>query len=150
MEIKINYRQIIVGITLIQFVFLGFFFFFFDILLDIPVNLGSAFMAISCVQGSMEKSSLSKSWNRGFLYFAVLFYFYFFSSLFLNYEGLFGFDLDFYLFLGSFSYMGLFLMLSHFSKKGWQLPNYSKLNNVFNRGKIKWKKKQNSEYFSVL
>ena len=138
MEFKISYRQIIACMTLAQMAFCGLFFYFIDMVVGIPVSLSSSFLAISCVQISMEKSLLSKSWNHGFLFLAGLLYLHFFSSPFLNYEELFGFDLGFWLIIISFLYMGIFWILSHFAKKGGQLPNYSKWNNVFNKGKIKW------------
>ena len=97
--------------------FLGLYFYFFDVLMNIPVSLGGAFMAVSCVQFYLEKSPLSKSWNRGFLIFAVLLYAYYLLSPFLNYKEIFGFDFGFCLLLVSFLYSGLFILLSYLAKK---------------------------------
>jgi hypothetical protein len=117
MEIQINHRNLILFAGLIQMAFLGLFFYVFDILMNIPLNLSGAFMAVTCVQLYMDKSALSKAWHHGFMILAVLLYAYFLSSPFLNYRELFEFNLGLYLSFGSVLYMILFLIFSHFAKK---------------------------------
>ena len=117
MEIQISHRNLIFYAGLVQMAFLGLFFYVFDTLLHIPLNLSSAFMAVTCVQLYMDKSVLSRAWHRGFLIIAVLLYVYFLSSPFLNYKELFEFNLGFYLILGTVLYLILFFIFSHFAKK---------------------------------
>ena len=117
MEIQISHRNMIFYAGLIQMAFLVLFFYVFDILMHIPLNLSIAFIAVTCVQLYMDQSVLSKAWHRGFLIFAVLLYVYFLSSPFLNYKELFEFNLGFYLVFGTVLYLFLFLIFSHFAKK---------------------------------
>ena len=117
MEIQISHQNMIFYVGLIQMAFLGLFFYVFDILMHIPLNLSIAFIAVTCVQLYMNKSALSKAWHRGFLILAILLYIYFLSSPFLNYKELLEFNFGFYLILGTVLYLILFSIFSHFAKK---------------------------------
>ena len=117
MNIELNNRKIIFGLTLIPIIFACLFFYFFDRLSEIRVNFGGLLLAISFFQMSLEKSPLSKKWNYGFLVFSILLYGYFLTSPFLDYRAAFGLNPTWYLIVPAFSYAIIFYILRYKENK---------------------------------
>ena len=117
MKIELNNRKIIFGLTLIPIIFACLFFYFFDRLTEIRVNLGGLLLAISFFQVSLEKSPLSKKWNYGFLVFSILLYGYFLTSPFLDYRAAFGLNPTWYLIVPALLYMVIFYILRYNENK---------------------------------